>query len=156
MLRPEANRAPHKVCDVDVHDVDRTRYPGFDYLDHYEVVLEPGDVLYVGAYAWHHVENLTPSIGFGARWTAPKNSRAQCRLLNGLEYLNTNPSPLRILRMFRESGEVDFNRVLLATHGIEVPKTAMLFPHPPGTLKSRTESAAQSERPEHPEHIGAE
>jgi hypothetical protein len=34
--------------------------------------LEPGDVLYVPAFAWHQVHNFSPSIAVGYRWASAR------------------------------------------------------------------------------------
>ena len=41
---------------------DTTRYPNFSKSRALQVVVEPGDVLYVPPYTWHYVETLTPSV----------------------------------------------------------------------------------------------
>jgi Cupin-like domain len=54
----------------------------------FEVVLEPGDVLYLPPYTWHAVENLEPSISVNHLWhTHLRSARAlplayfNCRVL---------------------------------------------------------------------------
>ena len=59
--------------------------------------MEPGDVLYVPAYSWHHVVNLDATVGVGTRWTSAGNSLRQSPLYFALEFLNTRPSMLRTM-----------------------------------------------------------
>lgn len=54
---------------MDFERPDRTRFPKFKDLKGYETVLEPGDVLYLPIYWWHHIESLmrggpTVSVNF--------------------------------------------------------------------------------------------
>lgn len=41
---------------------DHAQFPRFKYSQSVQVVLEPGDVLYVPPYTWHYVETLSPSV----------------------------------------------------------------------------------------------
>ncbi len=49
---------------------DFTKYPEMEYLDYYDILLSPGDILYNPPSWWHHVINETMTIGFGFRWTS--------------------------------------------------------------------------------------
>ena len=42
--------------------------PLYDFVDRYETVLEPGDVLWNPPFVWHGVENLTESIAVSLWW----------------------------------------------------------------------------------------
>lgn len=122
LFQPEANRMAAKHCDLNPHHPDLEKYPGYQYLDYYEAVLEPGDILYVPSYMWHYVENLSPSIGVGTRWTSLINTLRADKLLGCMEFINTNPTMLKVIKMSVEAGEFDFNRVLLYSKGHKVPK----------------------------------
>ncbi|KJE91396.1 hypoxia-inducible factor 1 [Capsaspora owczarzaki ATCC 30864] len=56
----------HHPCDrqsqVDFDNPDLARFPRFSELHGWECILEPGEVLYIPAYWWHHVESLTDSV----------------------------------------------------------------------------------------------
>lgn len=66
LFRPPMLRATYFMSPVDVTD---SADHGFvDHLDGYEVVLEPGDILYNPPFHWHQVLNLTTTIGVGTRW----------------------------------------------------------------------------------------
>ena len=122
LFRPEANRMAAKHCDFNPFQPDLEKYPGYQYLDYYEATIEPGDILYVPPYMWHYVENLSPSIGVGTRWTSFINSLRNDKLLACMEFINTNPSILKVIKMSIEAGEFDFNRTLLHTRGHKLPK----------------------------------
>ncbi|MBF2055533.1 MAG: cupin-like domain-containing protein [Candidatus Sericytochromatia bacterium] len=70
VLRPPVNRTPyfHSAYNPDAPDPEN--FPALQYLDRYEGVLEPGDILFNPPSWWHHVTNLTGSIGVGFRWFA--------------------------------------------------------------------------------------
>lgn len=122
LFQPEANRMTAKHCDLDPHNPDLQKYAGYQYLDYYETVLEPGDVLYVPPYMWHYVDNLSPSIGVGIRWSSLKSAMSADLLLGCMDFLNTNPSIFKVIKMSIENGEFDFNRTLLYSMGHELPK----------------------------------
>lgn len=46
---------------VDFDNPDLEQYPRYANVSFIEAVLEPGDLLYVPPYWWHHVEALTDS-----------------------------------------------------------------------------------------------
>eukprot|EP00794_Sanderia_malayensis_P003305 gene3305-3790_t len=47
---------------VNLENPDGKKHPKFKDAKRYEVVLEPGDVLFVPKHWWHYVENLEPSV----------------------------------------------------------------------------------------------
>lgn len=67
LLDPPVNRAPYFFSHLDV-ERDAETHPELQRLRGYEVVLEPGDILYNPPFYWHQVENLGPTIGVGYRW----------------------------------------------------------------------------------------
>ena len=101
---PEVNRGPAKHSSVGPEET-AAWYPK---LRTYRVKLEPGDVLYVPAYAWHYVHNEEDAIGLGVRWTSPWNSLRRSPWLFFLEFFNTSPSIFSVLF------ERDFNKFLVA------------------------------------------
>lgn len=55
---------------VDLSCPDASRFPRFDDAQGFEVILQPGELLYIPQYWWHHIENLTDecvSINFWFR-----------------------------------------------------------------------------------------
>lgn len=59
---------PHAVAEVSHHSLvdaeapDLARFPRFSGATCYEAILEPGDLLHLPAYWWHHVRSLDVSI----------------------------------------------------------------------------------------------
>ena len=47
---------------VDVEHPDLDRFPEFSLATAYEVIVGPGDFVYIPAKCWHYVRALTPSI----------------------------------------------------------------------------------------------
>ncbi|MDR3503676.1 MAG: cupin-like domain-containing protein [Legionella sp.] len=114
IFQPRANRGPAKYCDINPLKPQLNKYLGYEYLDYYEVDLEPGDILYVPAYTWHYTKNVTSSIGVGTRWTSLKNTFRRSPLLCIFEFLNTNPS---LFSTLFSKDEFDFNRMIIKSMG---------------------------------------
>lgn len=47
---------------VDVENPDLAQFPDFANATPYDVILAPGDFVYIPAKCWHYVRSLTPSI----------------------------------------------------------------------------------------------
>jgi hypothetical protein len=91
-LNAKTERASYMYSDADPYKKDDPNFPLFKYAKHYEITLEPGDVLWFPSFTWHQVENLSPSIGIrygrgslGAAWKSSK-------LLTTLFFMVTKPS----------------------------------------------------------------
>jgi jumonji domain-containing protein 7 len=52
--------------DIDAHDP--VRFPRFADARAEEVTLEPGDILYLPAFYWHHVRSLSTSLSVNSWW----------------------------------------------------------------------------------------
>jgi cupin-like protein len=66
---------------VDFRDPDYAKCPLYQYPDRYRTVLEPGDILFVPAWWWHAVQNLTATISvsnFVARMRSTKYGMSFC------------------------------------------------------------------------------
>jgi lysine-specific demethylase 8 len=53
---------------VDFRDPDYAACPLYRYVDRYETILEPGDVLWNPPFVWHGVMNVTQSIAVSLWW----------------------------------------------------------------------------------------
>lgn len=91
VLQPPVNRAPYFHSPYDPDHPDLERFPAMAYLDHYECILEPGDIFFNPPSWWHHVTNLTGSIGVGYRWFAPEDAFRQDWAQALLTLLAINP-----------------------------------------------------------------
>lgn len=68
VLRPLNLRAPYFHTDFDPAKPDYDKFPAAEYIDIYEGLLNPGDVLFNPPSFWHQIDNPTASIGVGFRW----------------------------------------------------------------------------------------
>ena len=66
-------------------------YELFEYVDRYDFVLKPGDILWNPPYWWHAVINQTDSIGVGYRWVPPLYSFKHNPLYAFLDHFAMNP-----------------------------------------------------------------
>jgi ribosomal protein L16 Arg81 hydroxylase len=59
-----AGCGPEVFCTaVDAWEPDLHAFPALDRIDVLEVIQEPGDILHLPAWMWHHVENLEHCVG---------------------------------------------------------------------------------------------
>ena len=108
----DSNRAIYKTSSLDPANPDYERFPAYRYVDYYETVLEPGDILYIPGYTWHQVTNLSDSIGCGLRWFSPKTSYKLDPLKANMAIFSTNPSMFQWKEFIEAGGVFDFNRML--------------------------------------------
>lgn len=70
VLQPTINKRVYNFTDVDIKNPDEKLYPGFKQLSFYQFELKKGDILFIQAWLYHEVENLTDSWGFNYRFNA--------------------------------------------------------------------------------------
>jgi hypothetical protein len=63
ILDPTAHGLGYNHSEADLAKMDVDRFPGLASIDRMEAVMQPGDVLFVPAWAWHSVRNDSPHIG---------------------------------------------------------------------------------------------
>ncbi|PIQ28625.1 hypothetical protein COW36_12365 [bacterium (Candidatus Blackallbacteria) CG17_big_fil_post_rev_8_21_14_2_50_48_46] len=68
VLNPPLTKTPYFHSEFNPENPDYETYPAMRHLDHYECVLQAGDILFNPPSWWHHVSNLSHSIGIGFRW----------------------------------------------------------------------------------------
>ncbi len=108
IINPEVNRAPAKVSNINPDKFNDSNL-AFNHLPVCEIILKEGDIIFIPAYLWHYVENLTPSIGIGVRWLSFYNSFRNNILFANLELFNTSPFIFSTLN-WRKG--FDFNKIL--------------------------------------------
>jgi hypothetical protein len=69
IVNPEPEGRGYNFSCVNVQAPDPDRYPGFANLTRLTCHMKKGDVLFVPAWMWHEVENLTESWGVSYRFT---------------------------------------------------------------------------------------
>tara|TARA_B100000214_G_scaffold375564_1_gene362723 strand:- start:3103 stop:4140 length:1038 start_codon:yes stop_codon:yes gene_type:complete len=108
IINPKVNRAPAKVSNINPNKINDSNL-AFNHLPICKIILNEGDIIFIPAYLWHYVENLTPSIGIGIRWLSIYNSFRNNPLLANLELFNTSPYIFSTLN-WRKG--FDFNKIL--------------------------------------------
>ncbi len=56
---------------VDINNPDFEKYPGLKYIKGIDIILEPGDTIFMPAGWWHHIEYNTAGLGFAMRSLSP-------------------------------------------------------------------------------------
>ena len=83
------------------------RIPALAYVQGQRVILEPGDVLYNPPYMWHHVVNLSDSIGVGVRFNHVPSTLRASLTLPLLRALAWDPPPwVTLAAMVRGRGAI--------------------------------------------------
>lgn len=78
---------------VDFREPNYDEAPLYRYVDRYETVLEPGDVLWNPPWVWHGVQNLTESIAVSMWWVSVARSFANNAVWTPLAFLG-RPNPV--------------------------------------------------------------
>jgi len=79
---------------ADPNILDDPRFPLLKYAKKFEITLEPGDVLWIPPFTWHHVVNPTPSIGLSFRFTNLPACFKASKVLTSLIFMATRPNPI--------------------------------------------------------------
>ena len=87
--RPE--RRNYFYSDVDPGGGSNGKYPLFEHTRAHEVILNPGDLLWFPSHVWHHVENLTASIGVAYKYVHLPSAFRASKMLSTLFFLSTRP-----------------------------------------------------------------
>ena len=78
---------------MDFRDPDYASGPLYRFVDRYETILGPGDVLWNPPFVWHGVVNLTESIAVSLWWTNATRAFRSNFLLSVLT-LCGSPNPI--------------------------------------------------------------
>ncbi len=85
-------RTTYNHSSVDIHDPDPVEYPGFEFINRYEVRLRPGDIFFVPPYMWHQVENRSETVAVSYRFPDFRGAMKASMTLTIMRFLATNPS----------------------------------------------------------------
>lgn len=86
---PAVKCSPYFYSEVDVSDPQK--WPIAEASPGWIADLEPGDVLYVPAFAWHQVHNSTATVAVGYRWMSPRLGWRTSKLQTFLAATCSNP-----------------------------------------------------------------
>lgn len=107
LLYPQVGNTAYIKSPVDVDEADHIRFPLFKHARSFEVVLKPGDVLYVPPHTWHFVENLTDTIAVGYRYSSLRAALKSSVTLTMLRIFSTNPPIWKTMSY----GKIDTNLI---------------------------------------------
>lgn len=113
LLYPQATQTAYFKSLVNLSDPDYAAHPLIKKATRWEVVLEPGDVLYVPPHVWHYVENLTDSIGVGFRFSSVVAATKASTFFTFLRFCAQNPPFWKT----RKYGKIDTNLIWAEANG---------------------------------------
>lgn len=90
-LNPRTERRHYFYTEADPFEAD-PQFPLMPYAQRYEVVLEPGDVLWFPPFYWHYVENLSDSIGVAYKFNDIPFGFKASKMLTSLFLMATRPN----------------------------------------------------------------
>lgn len=90
-------------------------YQLFKYIDCYDTLLKPGDVLYNPPHFWHAVKNKSTTIGMGYRWLSFPLARKSTRLYTFFDMVAINPPIWTLYKQFK----MDYNLLHIKELGAE-------------------------------------
>lgn len=83
-------------------------------IPYFDIILDPGDILYVPPYAWHTVKNISKdSIAFGYRWLSPLECINREPIYFLLDCLALNPPIWKSIKIARR----DFRNLFIHQSG---------------------------------------
>jgi hypothetical protein len=89
---PRAARKNYNYSKADPYDLNDPDFPLLKYAQHYEVTLEPGDVLWFPSHIWHQVESREAGISVAYKFSHLPGSFRASKLLTTLFFFQTNPT----------------------------------------------------------------
>lgn len=90
-LDPRAERRTYNFTHADPSRPDSQDFPLLKYAYRYELILEPGDVLWFPSHMWHQVENIDGGISVAYKFINIPLSLKSSKLFTVLFFLATNP-----------------------------------------------------------------
>ncbi len=91
---PRAERRSYNFSHVDPYVTNDPNFPLYKYARRYEVILEPGDILFFPSHLWHQVENVEGGVSVAYKIVhLPTNFRSSF-ILTTLAFLATRPNML--------------------------------------------------------------
>ncbi|MEQ1878016.1 MAG: cupin-like domain-containing protein [Bdellovibrionia bacterium] len=113
LLYPRMTQTAYCKSETNLSESDQVKHPLLRNANRWEVILNPGDVLYVPPHVWHHVENLTDTIGLGYRFSSIRAAFRSSPLFTILRVLAQNPPMWKT----RKYGKTDTNLIWAHSNG---------------------------------------
>jgi hypothetical protein len=88
---PRAKRRNYNYTDADPYQVNDPDFPLFKYAKRFEVILEPGDVLWFPSHLWHHVESVTGGTSVAHKFVHLPSCWRSSSVLTTLFFFATHP-----------------------------------------------------------------
>jgi hypothetical protein len=106
ILNPSADGFGYNHSGARVDDMNTDDFPGLDHVDRIEVLMEPGDILFVPSWMWHCVRNDSATIGIRCGFVDPRGMVTESAILSFIRlFAARNPSTLEALylTLFRKN-----------------------------------------------------
>ncbi len=108
LLEPIVDGGPLLKSQLELSDPSLCSDGIVSFLDFYDVVLEPGDVLFNPSFFWHYVEYESESITVGLRWIHLYSTFRSSLLMAFLVLTAYNPSAFKSFIKIRKSISMPF------------------------------------------------
>jgi hypothetical protein len=91
-LDARTERTTYLFSQANPYELDNPKFPLLKYATRYEVLLSPGDVIWVPSFTWHYVENPTLSIALRFGRASMATALRGSKMFTLLMFLTTKPS----------------------------------------------------------------
>lgn len=92
LLGTHAERRPYFFTNANPDFQEDEKYPFLKYAGKIEIIIEPGDILYVPPFYWHYVENITDSISVAYKFANVPLSLRVSKFFTLMFFMATKPS----------------------------------------------------------------
>jgi hypothetical protein len=89
---PRAKRRQYNFAEADPYILNDQNFPLMKYAERYEIVLEPGDVLWFPSHLWHYVESKEGGISVVHKFVYLPDCFRSSKVLSTLFFLSTRPN----------------------------------------------------------------
>lgn len=113
LLYPQATQTAYFKSSTDLGNLDEKEHPLLKKATRWETILDEGDVLYIPPHVWHHVENLTETIGLGFRFSSISAAVRSSFMFTFLRFCAQNPPMWKT----RKYGKMDTNLIWADANG---------------------------------------
>ena len=116
MVYPQATQTAYFKSEADLGIKLNEKHSLINKAKKWEVILEPGDILYIPPHVWHYVENLSETIAVGYRFSSIAAAIRSSGIFTFLRFCAQNPPMWKT----RKYGKVDTNLIWADANGSNV------------------------------------